>query len=70
MGVATMYAKTHVRTLLTKNIGLNNDTHTNVHGKSVLMCLIPILVGFIYDDIICSKTPFNGLAPINEVKRF
>ena len=37
-------------------------------GKAILMCLIPILVGVIYDDIICSKTPFQGLAPIDEVK--
>ena len=28
----------------------------------------PILVCVIYDGTICSKTPFNGLAPIKEVK--
>ena len=39
----------------------------NVCGKSIL-CLIPILVGVIYDGIICSLTPFKGLALINEVK--
>ena len=37
-------------------------------GKAILMCLIPILVGVIYDGFICSKTPLRGLAPINEVK--
>ena len=30
--------------------------------------LIPILVGIIYDSIVCLKTPFDGLAPIDEVK--
>ena len=30
--------------------------------------LIPILVGIIYDGIVCSKTPMDGLAPIDEVK--
>ena len=29
----------------------------NVCEKAVLMCLIPILVGVIYDGIICSKAP-------------
>ena len=32
------------------------------------MCLSPILVRVIYDGIICPKTPFQGLAPISEVK--
>ena len=32
--------------------------------KAILMCLIPILVGLIYDGI----TPFKGFAPINELK--
>ena len=40
----------------------------NMRGKAILMGLIPILVGAIYDDIIWSKTPFNGQVPINEVK--
>ena len=30
--------------------------------------LIPILVGIIYDSIVSSNTPLDGLAPINEVK--
>ena len=34
-------------------------------GKAILMCLIPILEGVSYDGIICSKTPFKGLTPIN-----
>ena len=41
----------------------------NVRGKAILMCLIPNLVGVIYDGIICSKTLFRGLALIGEVKR-
>ena len=32
----------------------------SVCGKAILMCLIPILVGIMYDGIICSKTPFKG----------
>ena len=40
----------------------------NVYGKAILINLIPILVRFICDFIICSKTPFKGLATINEVK--
>ena len=40
----------------------------NVSNKEILMCLIPILVGVIYDCIICIKIPFKGLAPIDEVK--
>ena len=32
----------------------------NVRGKAIL-CLIPILVGVIYDGIIYSKTPFKDL---------
>ena len=38
-------------------------------GKAILMYLIPVLVGFIYDGIICSKTPLRGLEPINEVNK-
>ena len=34
----------------------------NVSGKAILMCLIPILVGVIFDGIICSKTPFKGFS--------
>ena len=34
----------------------------NMCGKAILMCLVPILVGFIYDSIICSKTPFKGFS--------
>ena len=34
----------------------------NVCGKAILICLILILVGVIYDGIICSKTPFEGLS--------
>ena len=36
------------------------------------MCVesnFPNLVWVIYDGIICSKTPFKGLAPINEVRK-
>ena len=40
----------------------------NVLEKVLLMCLIPIFVGVIYDSIICSKAPFKGLAPINDMK--
>ena len=40
----------------------------NECGKAVLMWLIPILVGVIYDSIICPKTPLRCLASINEVK--
>ena len=40
----------------------------NVYCKAIIMCLIPILVGDIYDGIICSKAPFKGSKPINEVK--
>ena len=40
----------------------------NVCGKAILMCLIPILAGDIYDGIIYSKIPFKGLPSINEVK--
>ena len=36
----------------------------NVCGKAILMCLIPILEGVIYDSI----TPIKGLAPIDKVK--
>ena len=46
----------------------SEDTHTNVCKEAILICLILVLVGVKYDDIICSKTPFEGLAPINEVK--
>ena len=28
-------------------------------GKAILMCLIPIMVGVIYDDNICPRTPFK-----------
>ena len=34
-----------------------------VCGNEIQMCLIPNLVGVIYDGSICSKTPFKGLAP-------
>ena len=39
----------------------------NAFGNAILMYLILILVGGIYDGIIYSMT-FKGLAPINEVK--
>ena len=39
-----------------------------VCGKAILICQVTLLVGVIYDGIICSKTPFTGLAPIDEVK--
>ena len=32
----------------------------NVCGKALLICLIPISIGVIYDGIICFKTPFDG----------
>ena len=32
-------------------------------GKAILKCLLPILVGVIYEGIIFSKTPFRDLAP-------
>ena len=34
----------------------------NVSGNAILMRLIPMLVGVIYDGIICSKIPFKGLS--------
>ena len=37
----------------------------NVCGIAILVRLIPILVGVIYNGITCSKTPFT---PINVVK--
>ena len=40
----------------------------NVCRKAILKRFIPILVGFIYGDIICSKTPFKGLALKKEVE--
>ena len=40
----------------------------NVSRKAILTCLIPILVGAIMMEIICSKTPLRVLAPIIEVK--
>ena len=72
MGMATIYAKTHLRILLNQNIWdysipvLKVSWDTQI--KAILMCLVPILVGVIFDGIICSKTPFMGLAPIYEVK--
>ena len=42
----------------------------NMCGRAIIMCIIPSLVGVIYDGIICSMAPFKGLAPINEVKEF
>ena len=36
--------------------------------KVILMCLVPVLIGVIYDCIICSNTPLKDLAPIDEVK--
>ena len=65
IGVATIYAKTHVRTHWNENMGLFYPSYEgilmiciqNVCKKAILMCLIPILVGVIYDGIICSKTP-------------
>ena len=38
----------------------------NVFGKSILMCLIQILVGSVYDGIIFSKIPFKDLATMKE----
>ena len=40
--------------------------HSNVCGKAILMCLIPILVGVVnlFDGIIFSMTPCKGLEPI------
>ena len=38
-------------------------------GKAILVCVIGFLVGAANDCIICSKTPFKGLAPIKEVKK-
>ena len=68
MDVAITYTKTHLRILLNHKIVIvqtqlvhevsYDDTHTkSVCGKAILMYLIPILVGIIYDGIICSKTP-------------
>ena len=39
-----------------------------VYEKMILMCLIPILIGVIYDGIMSSNTHFKGLAPNDEVK--
>ena len=65
MGVATIYAKTHLRTLLSmcffypSSEGFLMICIQNMCGKAILVRLIPILVGVIYDGIICSKTPFK-----------
>ena len=40
----------------------------NVCGKAILLYLITIMVGAIYDGIICSKIPLRVLASIKEVK--
>ena len=57
MGVATIYAETHSRTLLNKNMiilkiiilfqveGFLMIRIQNVCGKAIQMCLTPILVG-------------------------
>ena len=42
--------------------------NTHLSGKSILMCLIPILVGVIMMEIICYKNPLRVLAPINQMK--
>ena len=40
----------------------------NVGENPILICLILILTGAIYDGIICSMTLFEGFAANNEVK--
>ena len=43
-----------------------DDTHTKCVRKTIIICLNSNFG--IYDYIVCSKTPYEGLAPINEVK--
>ena len=66
MGVATIYAKTHLRIHLNPKYGIFlskfrrflDNTHTKGARKS----------NSYVSGIICSSTLFNGLPPINEVK--
>ena len=66
MDIATIYAKTRLRTLL--NMGFFYPSSEgflmiciqNMCGTPIQVRLIPILVGVIYDGIICSMAPFEG----------
>ena len=68
--------KTYLRTHLKRKYGILlsqfwrilDGTPTFFYGKTIIICLIQISVGVINDGIICSKTPVEDLAPINEMK--
>ena len=71
MGVATLYAKTHLRKNLNRLSQFQRFLWVipiqYVCGKAILMCLIPILVGVVYNGIICSKTPLMFSPTLKEV---
>ena len=55
MVVATIYGKTHLHTHLNRKLYPSSKGFLiriqNVCGNTILMCLIPILVSVVYDEV-------------------